>query len=54
MSIQLLKAMIAQPASKGWFQRFGKKSNHGSRHRKSQMKAMGKGRFTGKGARFGL
>lgn len=47
--------MISRPASKGWFQQFGKnKSKHGSRHRKAQMKAMGKGRFSGKGARFGL
>ncbi len=47
--------MIAQPASKGWFQRFGKKKPvHNSRHRRSQMKAMGRGRFSGRGARFGL
>lgn len=27
---------------------------HGSRHRHEQMKAMGRGRFTGRSSRFGL
>jgi len=30
------------------------KPMHGSRHRDRQMRAMSKGRFKGKGARFGL
>ena len=34
----LLKAMLARPASKGWFAQFGKKSHRRSRHIKSQMK----------------
>ncbi len=31
-----------------------RKSVHGSRHRHSQMKAITTGRFSGRGARFGL
>jgi len=31
-----------------------KRNSHGFRHRKAQMKALVRGRFTGKGARFGL
>lgn len=32
----------------------GRRSKHGSRHRRSQMKAMSRGRFSGRGARFGI
>lgn len=32
----------------------GRKSFKGSRHRKAQMKAISKGRFTGRNSNFGL
>ena len=51
-SIKLLKAMIARPASKGWFLQFGGKKTsgssmfnsmkHGARHRHAQMKFFSK------------